>query len=96
MSGGTEKIKYYLGVGYVHDGSIIREITDGTNYSSDRISYRMNMDWNVTRSTLISLKVGGVTNMEKRLSTAWNSSTVFSTIYQAPTISYPAYYPECA
>lgn len=96
MSGGTEKIKYYLGVGYVHDGSIIREITDGTNYSSDRISYRMNMDWNVTRSTLLSLKVGGVTNMEKRLSTAWNSSTVFSTIYQAPTISYPAYYPEWA
>ena len=96
MSGGTDKLAYYLGVSYSHEDSIMKEITKGTNFSSDRINYRLNLDWNITPSTHLSFKVGGVANISKKLQSVSNSSAVFSTIYQAPTISYPAYYPEWA
>ena len=93
VSGGSDKVRYYLGVSYVHEGSIIKEIYPGTNFASDRINYRMNLDWDVTKSTLLSFKVGGVTNMVKNLASHSGSSWLFSTIYQSPTITFPAYYP---
>lgn len=93
VSGGSDRVRYYLGVSYVHEGSIIKEIYPGTNFASDRINYRMNLDWDVTKSTLLSVKVGGVTNMVKNLASHSGSSWLFSTIYQSPTITFPAYYP---
>ena len=44
VSGGSDRVRYYLGVSYVHEGSIIKEIYPGTNFASDRINYRMNLD----------------------------------------------------
>lgn len=96
MTGGTDKLAYYLGVSYSHEDSILKEITKGTNFTSDRLNYRLNLDWNITSSTHLSFKVGGVTDISKKLKSISNSSEVFSTIFQAPTISYPAYYPEWA
>lgn len=93
VSGGSDRVRYYLGVSYVHEGSIIKEIYPGTNFASDRINYRMNLDWDVTKSTMLSFKVGGVTNMVKNLASHTGSSWLFSTIYQSPTITFPAYYP---
>ena len=93
VSGGSDRVRYYLGVSYVHEGSIIKEIYPGTNFASDRINYRMNLDWDVTKSTLLSFKVGGVTNMVKNLASHSGSSWLFSTIYQSTTITVPAYYP---
>ena len=93
VSGGSDRVRYYLGVSYVHEGSIIKEIYPGTNFASDRINYRMNLDWDVTKSTLLSFKVGGVTNMVKNLASHSGSSWLFSTIYQSPAITFPAYYP---
>lgn len=93
VSGGSDRVRYYLGVSYVHEGSIIKEIYPGTNFASDRINYRMNLDSDVTKSTLLSFKVGGVTNMVKNLASHSGSSWLFSTIYQSPTITFPAYYP---
>lgn len=93
VSGGSDRVRYYLGVSCVHEGSIIKEIYPGTNFASDRINYRMNLDWDVTKSTLLSFKVGGVTNMVKNLASHTGSSWLFSTIYQSPTITFPAYYP---
>ena len=93
VSAGSDRERYYLGVSYVHEGSIIKEIYPGTNFASDRINYRMNLDWDVTKSTLLSFKVGGVTNMVKNLASHTGSSWLFSTIYQSPTITFPAYYP---
>ena len=93
VSGGSDRVRYYLGVSYVHEGSIIKEIYPGTNFASDSINYRMNLDWDVTKSTLLSFKVGGVTNMVKNLASHSGSSWLFSTIYQSPTITFPAYYP---
>ena len=96
MVGGSNKVRYYIGVGYVHDGSILKEVTKGTNYQYDKFNYRVNLDWDITKSTSLSFKFGGATQISRRLNSTETSSTLFSTMYQAPSVSYPAYYPAWA
>ena len=57
LSGGTEKVKYYAGMGYLKQEGMF----DSENYS--RFSYNINLDLNLTSSTLISLSIVG--SMEK-------------------------------
>ena len=104
LSGGTDRFKYYAYVGYVHEGSIIKDIHEygQTNYSSDRINWRFNMDLNVTGTTTLSLKAGG--NLKdiqgpvtgSSYSSPTSTRVVFGYMYKASTISYPAYYPASA
>ena len=103
FSGGTDKLRYYLGLGYVHEGSIVKDIHEfgETNWSSDRINWRLNLDFNITKTTLLSLKAGGnikdvqgpLTNDSDKLI---SSKVVFGYMYKASTIVYPAFYPEWA
>ena len=95
VSGGSDKVRYYLSVGYVHEGSILKEIHEGTNCGSNKITYRANLDWDITKTTIFAFKVGGVCNMVKELNQT-NTSDFFTTMYFAPTITYPAYYPAWA
>lgn len=94
LSGGSEKIRYYLGAGYVYEGSILKNIHEygNTNFTLNKFNYRFNMDWNVTKTTALALKVGGITSFEKRLASHSNSSELFSTMYQSPGITFPAFY----
>ena len=104
LSGGTDRLRYYIGAGYVHEGSIIRDIHElgQTNYSSDRINWRLNLDLDITRTTTLSLKAGG--NLKdvqgpitaSGYSSPTSTSIVFGYMYRASTIGYPAYYPAWA
>lgn len=98
FSGGTDKLRYYLGVGYVHDGSIVRNVHEygNTNFSYDRLNYRFNMDLDLSRTTIFSLKMGGNLNTTKRPASIGDSSGLFGVMYQAPSVSYPAFYPAWA
>lgn len=95
VSGGSDKVRYYLSVGYVHEGSILKELHEGTNCGSNKITYRANLDWDITKTTIFAFKVGGVCNMVRQLNQT-NTSDFFTTMYFAPTITYPAYYPAWA
>ena len=104
LSGGTDRVKYYMGASYVHEGSIMKDLHElgETNYSSDRITYRLNLDINLTKSTKLSIKAGGnMTDTQGPITSSDNSSptsssVIFGYMYRASTIAYPAYYPEWA
>ena len=104
LSGGTDRFKYYLGATYVHEGSILKDIHElgETHYAADRITWRLNLDFNLTKTTVISLKSGGnLTDNQGPIT--WDgqnspvsSSSIFGSMYSASTIAYPAYYPAYA
>lgn len=95
ISGGTDKVKYFVSVGYTHDGSIMKEVTPDTRFSYDKINYRSNIDFNITPTTLLSLKAGGSTGIERHPSKV-SVATLFSVMYDSPTAKFPAYYPAWA
>lgn len=104
LSGGTDRVRYYMGASYVHEGSILKDLHElgQTNYSSDRITYRLNLDVNLTKTTTLSIKAGGnMTDTQGPITSSdatapQSSSVIFGYMYRASTIAYPAYYPAWA
>ena len=69
MSGGTDKISYFLNVGYLHQGgnmnTLPKEILKyDPSYKLDRYSFRSNIDYNVTKWLTAFLNLG--TYIEKQ------------------------------
>ncbi|MBQ9893051.1 MAG: TonB-dependent receptor [Bacteroidales bacterium] len=95
ISGGTDKVRYYVGVGYTTDGSIVKRINDWSNsdFRYHKMNYRANLDINLTKSTLLSVKVGGVTDIEQHPDGVTVAS-LFTTMYNASPVMFPAYYPK--
>lgn len=97
ITGGTDKVKYFVSAGYTHEGSIVKQqhFSDDTRFSYDKINFRSNLDFNLTSSTLLSLKAGGSIGITQRPSNV-SVSTLFSTMYNASYAMFPAYYPDWA
>lgn len=94
VSGGSQRVKYFLSLGYSHEGSIFKDFSEwsNANFRYDRINYRSNLDFDVTRSTKLSVKVGGVLGI-KDTPTDKSVSGMFNMMYSASPMMYPAYYP---
>jgi TonB-linked SusC/RagA family outer membrane protein len=92
ISGGTEFAKYFLSFGYQHEGTFFKGAKDGfydMNYKNDQFNYRINLDFNITKSTLLSLNVGGTLNWKNNPnSNAWRS------LYSTGGTKFPAYFPS--
>ena len=94
VSGGSQRVKYFHSLGYSHEGSIFKDFSEwsNANFRYDRINYRSNLDFDVTRSTKLSVKVGGVLGI-KDTPTDKTVSGMFNMMYSASPMMYPAYYP---
>ena len=87
FSGGTDMVKYFFSLGYKNEGSIFKEFKDGAKYSYDRINYRANLDFDITKSTILTFKFGGSLGVQQ------SPSSPISAMYSTSTIAFPAYYP---
>lgn len=94
VSGGSERVKYFLSLGYTHEGSIFKDFSEwsNANFRYDRINYRSNLDFKLTQSTNLAIKVGGVLSFRDR-PTNVTVSQLFDMMYSASPMMYPAYFP---
>jgi len=89
VSGGTDRTKYFLSLGYKNQGSIFKKLGDSPNFNYNRFNYRANLDFNLTKITTLSFRVGGAIGIR-----ATPSQSPINGIYLASNISFPAYYPS--
>ena len=61
ISGGTEKVKYFVSVAYLNQDGLFRTFDSDYdyNFSFNRYNYRSNIDIDLTRSTKIGITIGG-------------------------------------
>ena len=91
VSGGTEKVRYYVNLGFNNEGSIVKDLPGMTrNYAANRLNYRSNLDFNLSKTTLLSARFGGYTKIVNTLGRSPNG--IFNDMYRASTIQFPAYY----
>lgn len=91
VSGGTEFAKYFLSFGYQHQGDFFVGTKEGfydMRYYNDRFNYRINLDFSVTKSTLLSLNVGGVLNLKNN-----PNSSSWRNLYSTGPARFPAFFP---
>ena len=91
VSGGTEFTKYFLSFGYQYTGDFFKGEKDGyydMRYYNNRFNYRTNLDFNITKSTTLTLQAGGVLNMKNN-----PNSGVWRDLYSTGGTRCPAYYP---
>ncbi|MDY3783679.1 MAG: TonB-dependent receptor [Candidatus Cryptobacteroides sp.] len=98
ISGGTEKLKYFTSFGYSKEGSVFKDFTNwgASNFSYDRFNYRMNLDFTVTPTTLLAVKVGGNLGVQNVPTGTGSVSTtkLYGYMYSSSPMMYPAYYPD--
>ncbi|MCI7514899.1 MAG: TonB-dependent receptor [Bacteroidales bacterium] len=96
VSGGTRFVKYFASVGYMNEGSIFKSFNDGkvnSNYSYNRVNIRTNLDFNVTKSTLVSFKLGGSMGVRNKPVSTDGDTGMWKYIFGSSSAKYPMYYP---
>lgn len=91
VTGGTEFAKYFLSFGYQYTGDFFKGTKDGyydMRYYNHKFNYRINLDFNLTKSTILTLNVGGVLNSKNN-----PNSSPWRDLYSTGGIRAPAYYP---
>lgn len=97
LSGGTKLVKYYASLGYTHEGSLFDSFNEGfcdTRYKYDRLNYRMNLDFDLTKSTVLSFNLGGIIGVTNEPYNTSSNRSIWEGIFQTSTALYPAYYPS--
>ena len=73
VSGGTKFVKYFAGVDFVSEGDLYKDFGNGRQYSTgynyNRVSVRSNLDFNVTKSTVLKINISGTNGKRK---SPWN------------------------
>lgn len=61
VSGGTEKMRYFVSVGFFNQNSLFKTFSadDDEQFKFNRYNYRANLDINVSRLSTLSLTLGG-------------------------------------
>ena len=97
IQGGTRFVKYFASVGYVHEGSLFKSFNDGkvdSSYAYDRVNFRTNLDFNVTRSTVVSFKLGGNVGIKNKPVPQDGDEGMWKYIFGSSSAKFPMYYPD--
>ena len=92
ITGGTEFVKYFLSLGYQHQGDFFKGTRDGyvdSRYWSNQFNYRINVDFSLSKTTTLSFNVGGEIGVKNEPQDAsWRE------LYSTGGARYPAYFPS--
>ena len=92
ISGGSDKVRYFVSMGYMFQNGLLRQIpglTYDNNYSYNRYNYRANLDFKLTETTDMKFNISGVIgDTREPLSSASGSNIwMISMLWAHPTAS---------
>lgn len=91
ISGGTDRVKYFISAGYYAQGGLFKEfdMPYDYGYQYQRFNYRANLDLKATKTTTISFNVAGNVNDADKPYTGQGSAGMIKNIYYATPFSSP-------
>lgn len=90
ISGGTDKVRYFISAGAYTQGGLFNEfdLPYNLSYQYRRFNYRSNLDINVTKSTVLSFNLSGnVDNSDKPNNSNETSAVIKNIYYSTPFYS---------
>lgn len=95
ISGGTDFARVFASLSYTYEGDILKtekQPTYDPSFKYNRVNYRVNVDMDVTPSTVLSLDAGGYIGI-KNSPYETNNQRVYRPISMLGPMIIPAYYP---
>jgi len=91
ISGGTEKVKYFVSIGYLNQDGLFKTFDSqyDYNFSHKRYNYRTNLDIQVTKTTKIGITSGGRVGITNQPNTKDGMNFLFRNIYWSVPFSGP-------
>lgn len=90
ISGGTNNLRYFVSVGAFTQGGLFKDFGAGydLNFDFKRYNYRANLDFDVSKSTVLSLNIGGrVEDKNTPIGTDGDQSQFFRRLYWSTPFS---------
>ena len=92
IAGGTKDVKYYAAVDYQHEGDLFREWDNNRGYKGgygfNRINVRSNLDFQLTKTTLLKANLSGSHGIRKNPyglePNSWYETQLWQAAYSAP------------
>lgn len=91
IAGGTKNVRYYAAVDYQHEGDLFREWNNNRGYQGgygyNRINVRSNLDFQLTKTTLLKANISGshgIKNSPWTLQSSWHETQLWQAAYSSP------------
>ena len=83
ISGGTDKVKYFVSLGILNQDGLFKTYDSqyDYNFSFQRYNYRSNIDIKITETTKLGVTIGGQAGVTNRPNTKNNFNELFRDIY---------------
>ena len=95
VSGGTRFVKYYAAIDYQHEGDLFKEYDNGrgyqTTYGYNRVNMRSNLDFQLTKTTLLKTNLAGSHGVKYGPRTSYEYNIWGSAYSTPPNVFYPQY-----
>ncbi len=95
--GGTRNAKYFISIGYLHEGDLLKNIQTlyDASYKYDRLNYRMNFDFDFSKTTKVSISTGGYVGVQSAGGNVGNGdqANILNGMYTTPPYATPYIYP---
>ena len=85
ISGGTENMRYFVSAGMFTQNGMFKQFNaqDDFNFDYKRYNYRANLDFDVTKTTLISVNIGGRVEAKRTPESGESQDQLFRKLYWA-------------
>jgi len=91
ISGGSDKVRYFVSMGYMFQNGLLKQIPDVTydnNYAYNRYNYRANLDFKLTETTDMKFNISGVIgNTREPLDSDRGNIWMLTMLWAHPTAS---------
>ncbi|MFL9831388.1 TonB-dependent receptor [Flavobacterium sp. ST-87] len=96
VSGGTDFVKYFSSIDYLHEGDLFRKVDNNRGYEGgygfDRINVRTNLDFTLSPTTTFKVSLSGSHGVRKMPAARLNEYTMWDAAYStAPDVFLPYY-----
>ena len=85
ISGGTDRMRYFVSAGMFTQDGMFKQLaaTDDFNFNYKRYNYRANLDFDVSKSTLVSVNIGGRIESKRTPESVGSQDELFRQLYWA-------------
>lgn len=85
ISGGTDNMRYFVSAGLFTQGGMFKQFNAAEDFDFDykRYNYRANLDFDVTKSTLLSVNIGGRIEVKRTPESGEDQNQLFRKLYWA-------------